>query len=471
MVSAATEKAEFQKYEKDWRKIDDLCFQNDVDQFLLTLNQSDLSEENKVRNRQYKDRAVYYNVIGQTYRGLVSAAFNKDPQCELPPALEYLRDNVDGKGLSIYQQAQAVTGDVIRKGRAGMFVTFPMLVDGQQASRAQMQSGEMTARIEHIDAKDIINWRTKRVGNQERVVLVVFRQYEDIGIGYDTDIRLFYRVLSIDDETGDYIDLKYRLNDDRSFYLEQEARPRMANGQPWKEIPFIFVGSENNSEDVDYPPLMDLAEINIGHYRNSADYEDSVFYAGQAQPWASGLDRETYKLYKDENIYIGSKFLMPVPAGEQFGFAVAPPNPMVREAMKDKIDLMLNLGARLLQPGAGNKTATQVRTENAVSESVLGLIVSNVEEAYQIALGWCADYMGADAGQAQFEMSRDFGVDVTDPAEIAQMLAALMQGVIATNDIRDWLRTKGFIAEDRTNEEIDQDMAGVLPIDGDSITE
>ena len=64
--------------------------------------------------------------------------------------------------------------------------------------------------------------------------------------------------------------------------------PLDAKGMPFNEILFQFVGAENNSPDIDFPPLYDLAELNIGHYRNSADYEETSFIAGQPTPVVSG---------------------------------------------------------------------------------------------------------------------------------------------------------------------------------------
>ena len=51
--------------------------------------------------------------------------------------------------------------------------------------------------------------------------------------------------------------------------------------QPWRVIPFQFLGSENNDTSIDDSPLYDMAEVNIGHYRNSADYEEAAYRSGE----------------------------------------------------------------------------------------------------------------------------------------------------------------------------------------------
>ena len=46
-------------------------------------------------------------------------------------------------------------------------------------------------------------------------------------------------------------------------------------------IPFTFIGATNNDHTIDDAPLLPLAELNIGHFRNSADNEESSFVVGQ----------------------------------------------------------------------------------------------------------------------------------------------------------------------------------------------
>ncbi|MDP0908071.1 hypothetical protein Q6322_30065, partial [Klebsiella pneumoniae] len=66
-----------------------------------------------------------------------------------------------------------------------------------------------------------------------------------------------------------------------SFSVDSEYHPKPKGEDFWDEIPFTFVGAQNNDPSIDESPLAALVEINLGHYRNSADYEDSVFLCGQ----------------------------------------------------------------------------------------------------------------------------------------------------------------------------------------------
>ncbi|MBL2900728.1 hypothetical protein ELM60_26350, partial [Klebsiella pneumoniae] len=92
-----------------WKKIRDVCKGADAvkaagNEYLPFLDPSDKSARNKKRNADYIQRAVFYAITGNTKVGLLGLAFRKDPTMTAPDKLNYLRDNADGAGASIYQQ-------------------------------------------------------------------------------------------------------------------------------------------------------------------------------------------------------------------------------------------------------------------------------------------------------------------------------------------------------------------------------
>lgn len=83
--------------------------------YLPKPNPSDTSAENKERYDQYLARAVFYNATGRTLQGLVGAAFRKDPTLNTTTALDYVLTDIDGAGVSIYQQSQSVVKSVLKE--------------------------------------------------------------------------------------------------------------------------------------------------------------------------------------------------------------------------------------------------------------------------------------------------------------------------------------------------------------------
>lgn len=215
-----------------------------------------------------------------------------------PDKLNYLRDNADGAGASIYQQSQQVTENILEAAREGLYTDYAAETD--------------EAIILRYQAESIINWRTKRINGRDQLVLVVLRECmeKEDGFAYEDEIQ--YRELAL--ENGKFVCRVWRKSADAgSFSVTSEYHPKPKGEDFWDEIPFTFVGAQNNDPTIDESPLAALVEINLGHYRNSADYEDSVFFCGQVQPVISGLDTAWRDWLQDKGIRVGSRspFLLP----------------------------------------------------------------------------------------------------------------------------------------------------------------
>ena len=208
--------------------------------------------------------------------------------------------------------------------------------------------------------------------------------------------------------------------------------------------------------------MLPLVDLNIGHYRNAADWEDSVWYVGQAQPWVSGASESYLEMLSEQGMYVGSRTMLAVPDGGRLEFASAPPNPLVRQAMLDKVDMMLQLGARLMQPGSSAKTATEVAGIREAQHSVLSLIAANTSEAYTQALQWAGRYMGvgdAEMDEIEYAINQDFVSADVSPLELQQMMLGFVQGTIPLGDYVRHMQRAGLFDGERSIEEYADDLS------------
>lgn len=460
MTNIAYQRKEFAKAARQWKVIRDICDGENTEQYLRTLNPHDTSDENRTRNQQYRHNAIFYAIAGYTARGLVGTVFQRWPSFDPPEALSYLTANADGSGNSIYQLSQETVDELVKTGRAGLVVSFPR-TDGD-ISRADM--GTAFSTIHHIAPEQIINWRTITEGAVTKLSLVVIQSVEERPKGYENEEFYAIREMALD-EQGYYFERHWEQSPGSSTWeLVDEFYPTDAAGSRWREIPFTFVGSTNNLPSIDLPPMLDLVRINIGHYRNSADWEDSVFYCGQPQPWMSGMDEAHADLLSSNNFYIGSRVLLPVPAGQTFAFASADPNPVVRQAMLDKVDQMIGLGARFIEAGGSARTATEAANDAQVQHSVLSLIASNASEAYTRALEWVGRYMGVTEPMT-YELAQDFSHVGSTPQEMQQVVASWLQGAIPTADMWSWMRRNGFIDPEKSDEDLEAEIDRTSDLD------
>lgn len=438
--------------------------------YLPAPNMGDFSPENQFRYSQYLERAVFYNATGRTLSGLVGTAFRRAPEIELGQ-LQYLMNSTDGQGVGLFQQTQSTLAAVLKKGRHALWVDYPVTPGG--ASRADMEAGRVRANILSIRAESVINWRTEQMGAVNQLTLVVIKEcVEKTGEdGYSVEEVEQYRVLRLDSfryERNDdglvAVDLPSRVysvetyqGGEKGLELKEAYTPVDGSGSLWEEIPFTFVGSQDNNASIDQPPLYDMAVVNLAHYRNSADYEDSVFYCGQAQLALIGYDQTGADYLRDNNIYVGSRTPLPVPMGGDAKMIQAEPNTLVREAMRDKEQQMIALGARLVQRGEAVKTATEAQSDIEAEHSVLSLVVENVSEAYTTAVKWAARYMNV-SDEVFIEINRDFNDYSMDAQKIQAVVAAWQAGAVPLSDMLSTFRRSGLIDSEKQIDEIESEL-------------
>ncbi len=442
-----------------WRMVSDVvagekAIKGCTTTYLPQPNPLDRSPENLTRYAQYLARAVFYGITARTLQTLIGAAFRKPLELELSGSIQYAESNIDGGGISIYQQAQMALSHVLQAGRAGLFIDYPQAPQG--VSIADKAAGQFAATTRLYPALSIINWRTAKIKGQSVLTMVVLQETHEETKEYAAERVPQYRVLRLTD--AGYTQEVQRKMGEAWVVVEGPLLARDSAGNPWREIPFTFIGAVNNDPNPDRPPLADIAALNIAHYRNSADYEESVFLVGQAQPWMAGLTVEWRDhLESQRNIYFGSRAPILLPEGGSFGLAQAAANSMAFEAMQHKEELMSALGARLLTPGGAVKTATEAQADNEAEHSVLSLAVSNVSAAYNRALAWMAAFNGD--GDGEIHINQEFTRPTLDPNMLAQLLAAVNSGKIPDSDFWATLRKAGLIDEAKDDEALKEELA------------
>lgn len=418
------------------------------DTYLPRPNPSDTSEENVERYAQYLERAVFYNVAQRTHAGLVGQVFQKPPVLETPAQLEPVVEDADGSGVGLISQAKKALGLVVGHGRCGLLVDHP---ETQEATtREAVLDGVVRPTISLYEPDAIINWRTRVVGTRKKLSLVVLvepiMEYVD---EFESEQLTQYRVLRLN-ENGVYTVQLYRTSGEDEGTAEPSSDvivPTDVKGVTFNEIPFTFIGSVNNDDEIDLPPLYDLCVLNISHYRNSADWEESCYIVGQPTPVITGLTEEWVKDVLHGSVRLGSRSAIPLPQGGTAIMLQAAPNTMPAEGMKRKEAQMVALGAKLIEEKQIQRTATDARMEYATEISVLGTAAANTAEAYRRALGWCGLFSGAD-GPSKFEIAVEFELGKLTAQEIQAVMTTWQGNGISTTEMRDKLKKAGLAFQD-----------------------
>lgn len=455
-------RAEHEAMSPIWGQVDHVCagevaIKKAGETYLPKPNPLDKSEANKKRYEQYKLRAVFYGATSRTLEAMVGLVYRRKAQ--LTTDVKNIDLDVDGAGVSIFQQSQAVLESVMRGGRHALWVDYPVTEGSQTVADINRQNIKPT--ILERDAQCVINWRTAVINGRRQLTLVVLsetvQEVTEDGFGLK-DVQQ-YRVLRLED--GYSVEI-WREERKGVWAMVDSYTPTMGNGMAWSEIPFTFVGSKNNDADIDKAPLYDLSVLNIGHYRNSADYEDSVYICGQPQPWMAGLDIEWRDKLLGEGILVGGRTVIPLPKGGAFGIEQAEPNTLAKEAMDQKEKQMAALGARLLSKGEAVKTATEAQGDQESEHSVLSLVAENVSSAYTQALKWAEMFMNKGATyseQTLFALNTDFLSAKLDPQMITALIGAFQSGKLPESDLYAKFRQGGLIDPEKDDKAINDELA------------
>lgn len=398
------------------------------------------------RYTAYVERSVFYNATARTLSGLVGQVFSKPPVMTFPDSVNYLETDPAGSGVTLEQQAKGVLADVMAVGRAGLWVDYPAVEGG--VTKAQSEEGIIRPFITSYKAEDIRNWRTRKVGAKTLLSLVVLaEEYIEEDDGFSMLMKTQYRELRLDN-AGNYCVRLWKAGSKGSYSTPGFVYPRDAQGNPFREIPFVFIGIANNDSEIDEPPMYDLSCVNLGHFRNSADYEESCFMVGQPTPWFSGLTKSWVEDVMKNRVFLGSRGGIVLPAGGAAGLLQAQANLIVSEAMDKKESQMIALGAKLVQASTGSiaKTATEVNTDKISEVSTLAAAARNTSAAYKLAFEFCGMFSN-DSEEVQFELSTDFEMSKMTSQDLLALVTTWQSQGITTKEFRDILRKAGYATE------------------------
>jgi hypothetical protein len=311
--------------------------------------------------------------------------------------------DVTMSGLSLHQLSEMVAEEVITIGRCGVLVDYPPIVNAVTLAQAQEQGARPYATL--YDAESIINWKTGRINNVEHLTLIVLEEeYEIESDEFESKCEPQWRVLDLSE--GFYRQRIYQKDKKGEFVLIDELYPQI-NGQLLSKIPFEFFGVRDNSPAVDKPPLLDLIDVNLSHYRTTADYEHGLHFTGLPTPVVTGYysDDQSAQL----KIGSGTAWLLPDPQSKAFYLEFTGQGlGELREALRAKETMMAVLGARILAPEKRAAEAAQTASIHRSSEnSVLASIAQSISIGLTHVLELLRDWSGT-TGEVKVELNRDF---------------------------------------------------------------
>jgi hypothetical protein len=432
--------------------------------YLRIINSLDKSEYNTRLNISYRMSAVFYNATGRTLIGLLGMLYRVEPAIpELPELMEYVKTDINGNGMGINQQSHATSSKVIQIGRDGLLTDIPMIEEGSVITIADVQNG-LRPFVKRYDAVHIIDWNESSINGMITLDLVVLVENVTAFVNeqrIERETKKRYRILRLTD--GNYTQQLWVEGDDSPG---EEIKILDGSGKPWDEIPFEFIGSENNDSKIDFAPLEPLADVNIGHYRNSADLEHSSFQLSAATPhiaddrYKSDLNRPDNKKEKVQKF--GETSVIVTGTGGKFAYVQPSPNVLANDLAKNKEQQMIALGAQLISDGGGLETAEAVRTKKAADASMLSIIGVNVSNGYTKSLGWIARFLNVEF-DGEFQLNSNFFDIKLTAQERQQIIVEWQSGLYPVRVAREQLQASKILSSDEDLEALQDEVDTELP--------
>lgn len=411
----------------------------------------------------YRKRALWYGATGRTIQGLAGAVFRKAPVFTLPDAFEEWLADITLTGLPLDVFAQGLFDEILTTGRVAAYVEMPPLLEGSDPGEARRPYLVM------VPAERVLNWSTTAVSG--RAVLTRAVIYEEVETPGDDEWEAKtvdqWRVLELVD--GVYTQRVFRKSEagtttdaSQKFVQTEEITPRR-RGETLDYIPLCVFGPNNLTPDVEKPPLIDLVDVNLSHYRTSADLEHGRHYCGLPTPWVAGFPRDT-KLRIGSNIaWVSDDPAAKVGLLEFAGQGLG----ALEKALVEKAQQMAVLGARLLEEQKrAAEAADTVRLRQSGEQATLQAMIATCSMGLQQLLSWQVEWAGGDAEGVEAQLNTDVIGDRASPQELKALTEIWQAGGMAWETYYELLQhaeltRPGVSAEDERTQ-IEQEEGGEL---------
>ena len=420
-MSVDSRHPDYDKYFEQWQKCAIVQEGEEAVKDYRTKFLPKLDKQTDTQYAKYLMRALFYNAVERTIQGLVGAVFAKQPIFHLDGE-EYpdFYDSLALDGIPFIDLAKNTFSNVLNPSRVGLLADAP-------------EEGD--AYITKYDADSIINWDEKVVNGTLQLTQVVLHEHIWIE-GKDKFEKIAkeqWRVLELIEINGAHVYQQelYVKNEDpaanEKFILTDTITPKK-RGVPLSFIPFVIINPSKIGAQVEKPICIDMVNVNLSHYRSSADLEHGRHFTGLPTAWVAGFDPKRTELiigstvaWVSQNPHANAGFLEFTGQGLQ----------ALENALRDKEKLLTILGARILE---GQKDAV----ENAETQKVRRLgensILANIADTVSVGLSRIvqivADWRGKSA-KVRIELNKEYTAISADAQTLTAMISALQQGAVS----------------------------------------
>lgn len=465
-----TQHPEYVASRKKWQRMRDSVAGDDAVQSAGQRYLPALSGQSPEEYAAYLRRATFFGATGRTSHALHGLIFRKAAVVEAPASLLPVFEDITMSGKSVSDLAQDIARELIDVGRVGVLVDFPAVAEGQTPSNAA-QAGALGLRpfASVYKAESVLNWATTRIRNASQLAFLCL---DESGLvqgtasdPYAYELVERIRIVKLDAD-GLYVQEVHEKGAG-GWALVSTVAP-MSSGKRLDSIPFVVATSAGLTADVSDPPMLDLADVNLSHFRTSADLEHGAHFTGLPTPWVTGYTARTDANGNAvaEKFSIGSSSAWVFPGADvTVGYLEFSGDGLgsLERLMDRKEHQMSALGARMLsgqKAGVESTGALEIRTNGETS--VLAGIATTTSRAVTKICQLIADWAGV-AGRVSVTVNTDFMPSSMSPQLAAQLFGMVQAGAISPQSFFWNMQAGELIPEGKTFEEEQAQIDAATP--------
>lgn len=376
----------------------------------------------------YKDRALFFSITGKTVSALVGLAMLRPPMLTHPVEMSaYFKDD---QGIQFYELLATVLSENLLMGRIGVMLDRPV-------------SGGKVDILKYY-AENIINWEPDDHGRLQWVVLeecVAVTGQDRFEKKYETRYRLLeltpagtYQV-SVYNGAGDPI-----------------TTPVIPTnqGSAMDNIPFFVLTPYGLSLEVVRPPMLEIVDINLSHYRTSADLEHGRHFTALPTAVVTGASSSS-------ELYVGSPTAWVIPevgAKAMFLEFTGQGLGSLEKALEEKQGQLASMSARLLDTSRkGSEAAETVRLRYASETASLAMVVRATEALMNKVYATIAEMEGLDPTSVRVQLNKEFLDARISAKEVLEYVQSYIDGGISEETLIYNLRRGDAIDVNRSDAE------------------
>jgi hypothetical protein len=415
----------------------------------LFLPKEPAESEEAYKNRI--DRSTLTNMYVKTANKLVGKPLKKPIVLEesVPGEIIALMDDIDALGTSLDVFTRQVFTAAVDDGLSHILVDMPSALN--KGVEGAFPDGSMTIEQErilnirpfarHIKAADLIGWKWQMVDGRKTLTQIRIREKAKVEDGpYSQAVKNRIRVIE---------PLRWMLFEEQEKDNTKQKEWVLIGGGPNSlgKIGLITFYTNQKGFMIAQPLMLDVAHLNVAHWQSDSDQRNLLHIARAPILFATGFGDEDDQV----QLEIGANTITRAPTGARLEF-VEHSGAAIQAGAQDLKDLeerIQFLGMQfLIKRPSGDNTATGRAIDKGESDSDLGIITQELENALEQMLDLFAEWMNLGDSGGQVSVFRDFEIAFADAEDIKILLDARKTGEISRITFFKELKRRGLLSDD-----------------------